>query len=117
MGVLRLRSDAFSENKAVKPTAVAGAAAGTSPTGLTNAGRDDFGSVSITTGTSTAAGTLFTLTFNNAYTVAPDAVIVDDNGGVASYGSATTTALTISAKTAPAASTAIKVNYVLVGGV
>lgn len=117
MSILRFRSDVFSENNAVAPAVAAGGAAGTSPTGKTNAGRDEFGTISITTGATGINGTtLFTVTFAKPYTIAPDVVIVNDNGGLGAYGSATTTTLTVSVKTAPTASTAYKVNYLVVGG-
>ena len=45
------------------PSIAAGAALGTGPTGLTLSGNGAQGVISVTTGTSTATGTLFTLTF------------------------------------------------------
>lgn len=45
------------------PTAAAGAAAGTSPTGPTNVGNGNTFTVSLTTGTATTTGTLFTETW------------------------------------------------------
>lgn len=115
MSILRLRSDAFSEASAQTPSVAAGAAAGTSPTGKSITGRDEFGTASITLGSSPAAGTLFTITFAKPYTIAPDAVIVNDNAGLGAYGSATTTTLTISVHGTPATGT-VKVNYAVIGG-
>lgn len=114
MSILRLRSDAFSEASALKPGVAAGAAAGTSPSGLSNTGRDEFGTVSITAGSSPTTGTLFTVTFAKPYTIAPDAVIVSDNAGMGASGAATTTTLTISAHSAPSGT--VKVNYAVIGG-
>jgi hypothetical protein len=120
MSVLKLRSDAFSETNAAKPTVAAGAGAGTGPTGLANTGRDSFGTATVTAGTSPGAGTLFTVTYANAYTVAPDAVIVSPADSATAavggfYASATTTVLTIGTHGTPAGT--MKLNYVLVGGV
>lgn len=119
MSILRLRSDAYSENSALKPSVAAGAGAGTGPTGLANTGRDEFGTVSVTAGTSPAAGTLFTVTFAKPYAIAPDAVLVSAADSATAtvggfYASATTTALTIGTHGTPAGT--MKLNYLVVGG-
>jgi len=112
-----LRSNAYSEGVAAKPTVAAGSAAGSGPTGLSNTGRDEFGTISVTTGSSgIGTGTLFTLTFAQPYSVAPDVVLVNDNGALDAYASATTTTLTISAKNTTVVSTPYKISYLVIGG-
>lgn len=111
-----LRSNTYSEGAAAKPTVAAGAGLGGSPSGLANAGRDEFGTISATTGTTPPTGTLFTLTFAQPYSVAPDAVIVNDNLGCDAFATATTTTLTITSKNAAAAASSLKVSYLVVGG-
>ena len=54
---------AYSNTGGAAPTAAAGAAAGTSPTGPTNVGNGNTFTVSLTTGTATTTGTLFTETW------------------------------------------------------
>jgi hypothetical protein len=116
----RLRSNAYAHLNSAKPVATAGAGAGTSPT-ITNTGADERGQVSVTVGTSPAAGTLVTLAFAHPYSVAPDAVIVSANDSTTAasgvyYASATNTTLTIGTHaTTPAG--ALKLHYVVVGGV
>lgn len=115
-----LRSNGGSLGQTVAPTHAAGAGAGASPT-ITVTGADERGQVAVTTGASgEAAGTLVTLTFQTAYTVAPDAVLVSANDSATAalnpYASVSATGITIGVQGAPAASTAYKFNYVVLGG-
>lgn len=97
------------------PTAAAGAAAGTSPTGPTNTGDGNTISVALTTGTATTTGTLFTETWatTNAF-LYPPACKVWSSGtnpfsaftAAVTYPSGTHALLTLTATSAPAASTA-----------
>lgn len=97
------------------PTAAAGAAAGTSPTGPTNTGDGNTFSVALTAGTATTTGSLFTETWatTNAF-LYPPACTVWSSGANAftaftyavTYPSATHALLTVTATTAPTASTA-----------
>lgn len=121
-GTLGARFDARGRRRAgttAKPVATAGAGAGTSPT-LSNAGTDEHGSLSVTAGSTPAAGTLATLAFTTAYAKAPAVVIVSPadsaSAALAPYASATTTTLTIGVHSAPTASAAYNFNYLVVGG-
>jgi hypothetical protein len=76
--------------------------------------------VSVTLGTSTAAGALVKLTFQTAYKVAPDAVTVSANDAATAalnpFASVTATQLTIGVDTAGTAADTYVFNYVVVGG-
>lgn len=100
------------------PTAAAQAGAGTSATAVV-AGRDTAGTVTITSGASSlAVGAQAVLTFSQPFSVAPVPVVSGASAAAEAlqpYASATTTALTIGFATAPSASTAYVVNYVVVG--
>lgn len=114
-----LRSNGSSHAKAVAPKKTNGAGSGTSPT-ITVSGVDEVGSVTVVTGSSPAAGTLVTLTFNKAYAVAPDAVLVSAADSATAtvgsfYASATTTALTIGTHGTPSGT--LKIYYAVLGGV
>lgn len=116
--VPHLRGNAASIGQTVAPTKTNGAGAGTSPT-ITVSGSDEAGQVSITLGTSPAAGTLVTLTFQTAYAVAPVVVVsaVDTTTATVGsfYASATTTQVVIGTHGTPTSGT-LKLNYVVVGG-
>lgn len=99
------------------PAAAAQAGAGTGAT-ATVAGRDTAGVVTLTSGSaSLASGAQVVLTFAQPFAVAPVPVVSGGPLAVAlhPYISATTTALTISFASAPSASTAYLINYVVVG--
>ncbi|MBV8865803.1 MAG: hypothetical protein JO210_10455 [Acidobacteriaceae bacterium] len=95
-------------------TAAAGTAAGTSPTISVDAGsNDNRGSLTLTTGTSPATGTLATVTFGNAYQTAPICG-VEQNGTATWFGighTQTATTLTISVANAMAASTTYHLDW------
>jgi hypothetical protein len=103
----------------VKPTAAAGAGAGTAPT-ISDAGTAGNGVVSLTSGTATTTGTLFTLTWPTTgnFLYAPSCTV--NSVGTNSYttftkattfaASAATLTVTV-ATTAPVASTAYKFAY------
>lgn len=101
------------------PTVAAAAGAGTSPT-VTVAGTDEFGSVTVVAGTTPAAGTLATVTFADAYRVAPAVVIVSPHDSATAalrpYASATTTALTVGVGVAPTAAATYVIYFQVVGG-
>lgn len=102
-----------------KPTAAAGAGAGTSPT-ISDAGTALAGTVSLTSGTSTTTGALFTLTWASSgqFLVAPTACTVTSIGtnsyttftSATSYSSGGILTVTV-ATTPPVASTAYKFSY------
>lgn len=103
------------------PAKAAGAGAGTSPTvTLVSGATDEHGVLSVVAGTSPAAGTLATITFNKAYATAPAVVIVSANDAATAllnpYGSATTTVLTIGVGSAPTGAATYKIHYLVVGG-
>lgn len=121
-GTLGVRFDSIGRRRISttgKPVATAGAGSGTSPT-VGNAGTDEHGTLTVTAGTSPAAGTLATLAFSVAYATTPAAVIVSPadsaSAALAPYASATTTTLTIGVHTAPTGAAAYKFNYQVVGG-
>lgn len=96
-----------------KPTAAAGAAAGTSPT-ISDAGTALATTVSLAAGTSTTTGTLFTLTWGTGkgFTYAPSGCTVTSNGTnsfttfTSAISGTSTPVLTVTATSAPTASTA-----------
>lgn len=102
------------------PTVASGAGAGTSPTVTVVAGStDEHGVIQVAAGASTVAGILATVTFNQAYAVAPIAVLAaqDVNSAAAGlYATTTTTTLVIKSTSAVTASATTKVSYVAVGG-
>lgn len=102
-----------------KPSAAAGAGAGTSPT-LATTGTDEFGTVTVTAGTSPAAGTLTTITFNKAFSTTPAAVLISAKDSASAalnpYASATTTTLTIGVQGAPTGAAVYNYYYSVVGG-
>lgn len=115
----RLRSNGFAHRTAAKPVATAGAGAGTSPT-VANTGSDECGQLSVTAGSSPAAGILATIAFAHPYDVAPDAVLVSAFDSATAtvgsfYASATKTTLTVGTHGTPSGT--MKLNYVVVGGV
>lgn len=96
--------------------ATAGAGAGTGAT-VTVAGNDTAGIITITTGTTPAAGLLATLTWASSYPAAPRIVVTPTNAAAAGLpvftGSSTSTG-TFSAATAATASTAFTYAYLVV---
>ena len=98
------------------PAIAAGAGAGTAPT-VSVSGTDASGVISVTTGTSPAAGLLATLTWVTAYSTAARMVLSAGNAAAAAvqpHSTATTTTGTVSVAVAPAASTLHTFNYVVV---
>ena len=104
----------------VAPTAAAGAGAGTSPT-ITDSGTALVGTVSLTSGTATTTGTLFTLAWATSaqFLAAPTGCTVKSIGTnpyttfttATSFGSSHATLTVTVATTAPVASTAYKFSY------
>jgi hypothetical protein len=97
------------------PTAAAGAAAGSGPTGPTNTGDGNTMSVALTTGTATTTGTLFTETWatSNAFLYPPSCYVWSSGTNsftaftyAVTYPSSTHALLTVTATSAPVASTA-----------
>lgn len=97
------------------PTAAAGAAAGTSPT-ISDSGTALATTVSLTAGTATTTGSLFTVTWGSGkgFTYAPTGCTVTSVGAVpftaftTAVSGTTTPVLTVTATVAPTASTAYK---------
>lgn len=99
-----------------KPVATAAAGAGTTPT-ITNTGTDEHGQLTVTAGTSPAAGSLATLAFSAALNT-PVVVIVSPNDNATSaltpYASASGSTLTIGVHVAPTAAATYVINYQVV---
>lgn len=123
-GSFGVRFDVFGRRRngtqAAAPTVASGAGAGTSPTVTVVAGStDEFGTLSVAAGSSTAAGILGTITFANAYKTAPNVVLTaqDVNSAAAGlYATTTATTLVIKATSAVTASQTTKINWHAVGG-
>lgn len=101
------------------PTVAVGAGAGSGATASV-AGTDEFGVVTVNTGTSSAAGTLATVTFNQGFKTAP-IVSIDAGDAVSAaaqlYYTSTTATLVIKTAAIPTASTSgLKIAYMNVGG-
>ena len=105
------------------PSIAASTGAGTSPTGITVAGTDMSGVVTITTGTSPSINSILaTVTYNSAYSSSPVVVITPANAATASLAAAQavwvnigTSNFTINTNaTALNASTTYKWNYVVI---
>jgi len=121
-GSVGARFDQFGRRRAgtgAAPTVTAGSGAGTSPS-VSVTGTDEFGTVSVTAGTSPAAGALATVTFARPFASAPAAVLVSplsaSAASVGHYASATATGFTLSAAAAPTAGDVYEYSYVVVGG-
>jgi hypothetical protein len=98
------------------PTAVVGAAAGTAPSAVTIAGRDDDGTISLTVGTATAAGKLATVTFAQAKAAPPPGIVISaNNDNAAGAGleirNVTAAGFEVWCKNAPTVSTAFVCTY------
>jgi hypothetical protein len=97
------------------PTAVAGAGAGTAPSGLAVTGTDLDGQVNITTGSAPAAGALFTVSFSQRYDSVPRVVLEAQNAATAALQeyvtSATAAGFTVSSANAPGAATPLSFAY------
>ena len=118
----RLRGSGYSLANQQAPSVTAGAAAGTGAT-ATVAGGDERGVVTVTAaGTPADTGVLVTLTFATPYTIAPDAVVIqqnDANPALTFYVSAVTTAhfvVTMKGSVAPTAADVYKLHYLVIGG-
>ncbi len=105
-------------------TITAGAGAGTSPSVVTVTGNDVAGKIDITTGTSPSGSgaTVATITFANAYSSTPKAVLLNCSSstsaaGRAILGTISTTGFTIvqSGSNALVASTAVSWQYLVIG--
>ena len=97
----------------------AGGAACTTPTVNVTAKNDTAGKISITTGTGCAApGTMATVTFANAYGVAPQVVVTPTNAagsGLQYYiGTPATGSFTLDSNTIPADATTYTYNYFVI---
>lgn len=93
------------------PTATVGAAAGTAPSAVTVTGRDSDATVSLTIGTSPAAGKVCSVVFAAAKANPPDGIVVSADGDNAvgaglEVRNVTATGFDVYAKNAPTASTA-----------
>lgn len=109
------------QNTQVGSTAVAaGAGAGTSPTvALVSGSSDEFGTVSVTAGSTPATGTLATVTFAEPYAATPFATVAENDSQATQLGvycTVSTTALTIKGRAAGTQSDVYLVNYRVVGG-
>ncbi len=101
------------------PTAAAQASAGTSATAEV-AGRDTAGVITLTAGSaSLATGNQVIVTFNKPYAVAPVVVLGYNTAALAALhpyvAATTTTTFTVGFGTAPSASTAYAISYVVIG--
>jgi hypothetical protein len=101
------------------PAASAGAAAGSSPTGISVAGGDLGGTVNITTGTGPSTGSLVTVTFAQAFAASPRIVVTPSNSASAVLqpyiAARSTTSFTIGVATAPSASAGLGFHYTVIG--
>ncbi len=103
---------AYSNTGGLAPTAAAGAAAGTSPTGPTNVGNGNTFTVSLTTGSATTTGTLFTETWPStaSFTRVPNVTVVSTGANVPAFAytvtGSTTHVLTVTMAAAPPTATA-----------
>ena len=104
---------AYANTGGLAPTAAAGAAAGTSPTGPTNVGNGNTFTVSLTTGTATTTGTLFTETWpaTASFTRIPNVTVVSTGANVppaftVAVTGSTTHVLTVTMASAPPTATA-----------
>lgn len=102
------------------PTITLGAAAGTGPSASSVAGVDTAMSLAVTTGTATATGRLFTVTYATAYASAPRGVVpVPSNAASAAcapfVSNRSATAFEVHASVAPATSTPLAFQVVVVG--
>lgn len=102
------------------PVVAVGAGAGTGATVTAHTGTDCHGNIQITSGTSTAAGTLCTITFAHPFVGTNPPVVqleAKDAGASALYYAAcTNTVLTVKLVNAPTASTAYSFDYFVVSG-
>lgn len=103
---------AYSNTGGAAPTAAAGAAAGTSPTGPANVGNGNTFTVSLTTGTATTTGTLFTETWpaTLSFGRVPNITVVSTGANVPVFTytvtGSTTHVLTVTMASAPPTATA-----------
>jgi len=114
-GTLTVNGHIITANASGTTTIAAGAAACTTPT-VSIAGNDTAGTITVTTGTGCAAtGVLGTVTFANAYAVAPRVVISADNANATNlkyYTSGrTTTSFNLLTNNAPTDATTYTYNY------
>jgi hypothetical protein len=99
------------------PSIAAGAGAGTSPT-VALAGNDHAGKITVTTGTTPAAGTLATVTFSGVFGNAPYVVLTPKDAATAAlqeYNGTATSAFSVKTVGAPAASTTYTWDYIVIG--
>ena len=122
-GALSQRFDYRGRNRAASTpvgSIAVGAGAGTGATAsIVTGSTDGVGTLQITCGTSTSAGTLAVLTFHDVFNAAPFVQLQprDAVGAAANYYATTTTsALTIKSASAPTASSVLLVDYDLTSG-
>lgn len=101
------------------PTAAAGPAAGTAPSAVTVSGHDDDGTISLTTGTATAAGKVATVTFATAKAAPPDGIVISPDNDIADGAglevrNVTNAGFEVWAHNAPTASSALVCSYAYV---
>lgn len=104
--------------KAGTPTTAVGAQQGSGASAATITGFDAAGTISITTGTTPAAGQLAAVTFAHVFGTTPNVVITPKDAGAAALQPFVTTAasgFSVRCATAPAASTTYAFDYVVVG--
>jgi hypothetical protein len=115
----RLRSTHESLELTPAPVVAAGAGLGSGSPSATVVGMDEWGTLTLVVGTSPAAGTLATVTFQNAYSVQAPAVVISAVDSATAtvggfYASVTKTAITVGTHGTPAGT--MKVNYAVIGG-
>lgn len=115
---LEMNDGHWKHTQTTPPAIAADANAGTSASASVNNATDLAGGISLTTGSAAwAAGTQLTLTFDDAFNVAPRAVLTPKNiyaAQVQYYVTTTTTTLTISFVNADVASTTYEWDYVCI---
>lgn len=114
-GTLTVNHHVITGNASGSTTIAAGAGAGTGPT-VSITGNDTSGTITVTTGTSPAAGVLATVTFASAYGSAPGVILEPTGGNGATlqhYTTTTTTTFSLNSNNVPAASTAYTYRYMV----
>lgn len=114
-GLLTL--DAVGIHSGVTPTIAAGTGAGTSPA-VSVTGDDRSGKVNITIGSAPAPGILATITFANAFTVAPNIVLSPGDAQSAAadlYWTSSTTGFSVRCASTPEAADGLTISYLVRG--
>lgn len=102
------------------PSAVVGAAAGTSPSAVTVSGNDSAGTLSLTNGSATTSGVLLTVTFASGYTGTPKVTLTYDLAGGGTFPvliatNRSSTGFAVYVPSALAASAAYQIQYHVIG--